>query len=225
MAVASVELAEDRAPNAYQSPSACRRRIDVQSADAGRPGQSATARASSSVVSGAALFAAGAVDELGAVDPHLPARAGPFELRRAEAARCRLERDLVVAACAPGRRPARRRGAALRRWSRIPAAAAGGASAVLGVGVVEAAARVPLRALVAVRGDAAGVLEHPRQVQQVPRHERGVAVGEVVLGPARARRRGSSGPGPPRRSSRRRPAAGSCSRGAGASRGCSSRSA
>ena len=30
------------------------------------------------------------------------------------------------------------------------------------------------------------VLEHPRQVQQVPGHERGVAVGEVVLGPAGA---------------------------------------
>ena len=57
-------------------------------------------------------------------------------------------------------------------------------SAVLGVREVEAAAGVPLRALVAVRGDAAGVLEHPREVQQVPRHERGVAVGEVVVGAA-----------------------------------------
>ena len=57
-------------------------------------------------------------------------------------------------------------------------------SAVLGVGEVEAGAGVPLRALVAVRGDAAGVLEHARHVQQVPGRERRVAVGEVVLGPA-----------------------------------------
>ncbi len=38
-----------------------------------------------------------------------------------------------------------------------------------------------------MRGDAARVLEHFRQVQQVPCHERGVAVGEVVLRSARAR--------------------------------------
>src|SRR4051794_2824076 len=54
-------------------------------------------------------------------------------------------------------------------------------SAVLGVGIIEAAAGVPLRALVAVHRDAAGVLEHARHVQQVPGHERGVAVGEVVV--------------------------------------------
>ena len=61
-----------------------------------------------------------------------------------------------------------------------------GGSAVLGVGEVEAAAGVPLRALVAVGRDAARVLEHAGEVQQVPGHERGVAVGEVVLRPARA---------------------------------------
>ncbi len=100
-----------------------------------------------------------------------------------------------------------------------------GGSAVLGVREVEAAAGVPLRALVAVGGDAAGVLQHPGQVQQVPGHEGGVAVGEVVLGTAASPRRGRTGPGRPRRSSPRRPAAGSCSRGAAGSRGCSSRSA
>ena len=44
-------------------------------------------------------------------------------------------------------------------------------SAVLRVLVVEAAAGVPLRALVAVRRHAARVLEHPGQVHQVPGHE------------------------------------------------------
>src|SRR5581483_10814739 len=54
-------------------------------------------------------------------------------------------------------------------------------SAVLGVGEVEAAAGVPGRALVAVGRDAAGGGDYAGQVQQVPGHERGVAVGEVVL--------------------------------------------
>jgi hypothetical protein len=39
--------------------------------------------------------------------------------------------------------------------------------AVLGIGIVEAAARVPLGALVAVRANPRGVLEDARQVQQV----------------------------------------------------------
>src|SRR2546430_10723023 len=54
-------------------------------------------------------------------------------------------------------------------------------SAILRVLEVEPAAGVPLRALVAARRNAARVLEHPGQVHQVPGHERGVAVGEVVL--------------------------------------------
>src|ERR671911_390239 len=58
------------------------------------------------------------------------------------------------------------------------------ASAVLGVVGVEAAAGVPLRALVAVSRDAAGPLQHRPQVHQVPGREGGVAVGEVVLGTA-----------------------------------------
>src|SRR6478672_4048726 len=59
-------------------------------------------------------------------------------------------------------------------------------SAVLGV-EVEALPLLPRRALVAPRRDAAGVADHLRQVHEVPRHERGVAVGEVVLRPAGAR--------------------------------------
>src|ERR1700710_3237213 len=57
---------------------------------------------------------------------------------------------------------------------------------MLRVREVEAAAGVPGGALVAVGGDAAGVLEDPRQVQHVPGGEGGVAVGEVVLRAARA---------------------------------------
>jgi hypothetical protein len=49
-----------------------------------------------------------------------------------------------------------------------------------------------------VVGDAAGVLQHPGRVQQVPRHERGVAVGEVVLRAARTRVEvGRAGPASP----------------------------
>src|SRR5690349_11936219 len=59
--------------------------------------------------------------------------------------------------------------------------------AVLGVLPVEPRARVPLRALVAVARYAARVLEHLREVHQVPGHEGGVAVGEVVLGATAAR--------------------------------------
>src|SRR5437879_12746489 len=67
---------------------------------------------------------------------------------------------------------------------------------MLGVGEVEAAAGVPLRTLVAVDWDAARVFEHAGEVQQVPRHERGVAVGEVVAGSRRAGVEvGGSGPG------------------------------
>src|SRR5215207_2130353 len=60
-------------------------------------------------------------------------------------------------------------------------------SAVLGVLEVEAAAGLPLRSLVAVGRDAPGPLQHRPQVHQVPGREGGVAVGEVVLGTARAR--------------------------------------
>src|SRR6266545_7108374 len=59
-------------------------------------------------------------------------------------------------------------------------------STVLGVGEIEAATGIPLRALVAVGRDTSGVLEHPSEVQQVPRHEGRVAVGEIVVRPAGA---------------------------------------
>jgi hypothetical protein len=55
---------------------------------------------------------------------------------------------------------------------------------VLRIREVGAAAGFPGGALVAVGGDAAGVLEQPRQVQHVPGREGGVAIGEVVLGTA-----------------------------------------
>src|SRR5215213_11590578 len=57
---------------------------------------------------------------------------------------------------------------------------------VLWIRVVEAAAGVPFRALVAMHGNAARVLEDSRDVEQVPRHEGGVAVREVVVRPAGA---------------------------------------
>ena len=55
-------------------------------------------------------------------------------------------------------------------------------SAVLWVRVVEPAPGVLLRPLVPVRGHASRISQHAREVKQVPRHERGVAVGEVVVG-------------------------------------------
>ena len=102
------------------------------------------------------------------------------------------------------RRPARRaRAAAASRSARGPAAApvlrapprvaspgrrltarAVSASAVLRVLVVEPAAGLPFAPLVAVRRYPAGVLQHPGEVEQVPRHERGIPVGEVVVRPA-----------------------------------------
>src|SRR5579862_2746847 len=59
--------------------------------------------------------------------------------------------------------------------------------AMLGVLVPEARAARPLLGLVSVSGDAPGVLERPREMQQVPGHERGVASGEIVLWSAGAR--------------------------------------
>ena len=49
------------------------------------------------------------------------------------------------------------------------------------VGVIEAATGLPQRALIAVRRHAARILYHARQVQQVPGHEGGVAIGKIVL--------------------------------------------
>src|SRR5207253_2599201 len=55
------------------------------------------------------------------------------------------------------------------------------ASAVFGVLVVEATTGVPLRALVSVGGDASGVLEDSREMDEVPGHERRIPVREIVL--------------------------------------------
>src|ERR1700750_733840 len=59
-------------------------------------------------------------------------------------------------------------------------------SAVVRIREVEPAARVPGRPLIPVGGDPARVLEHPRDVEQVPGHEGGGPVGEVVHRAARA---------------------------------------
>src|SRR6185503_10923882 len=58
---------------------------------------------------------------------------------------------------------------------------------MFGVREVETAARIPFGTLIAVGGDAARVGDHAGEVQQVPRHERGVAVREVVRGTAGSR--------------------------------------
>src|SRR5215212_7927066 len=57
---------------------------------------------------------------------------------------------------------------------------------MLGVLLVRAAARYPLRPLIALSRYTPGVLDHLRHVHQVPGHERRVPVREVVLGPPRS---------------------------------------
>ena len=125
-------------------------------------------------------------------------------------------------ACVLARRSARRRGAAPRPspgkprgerpWHRV-----------LGGSRSRSDSPHPTRALVAVGGDAAVVLEEPGGVQQVPGHERGVAVREVVVRPsARGRgRTGGDGLADPAGVGLR----GIRYPGAAGSRGCSSRSA
>src|SRR5258708_5603076 len=75
-------------------------------------------------------------------------------------------------------------------------------SPVVRIFEVEPAARGPFRRLVAGRGVAVSVLKHASQVQQVPGHERGIAVGEVVVRAARPRvevgRARARRPDPPR---------------------------
>lgn len=53
--------------------------------------------------------------------------------------------------------------------------------------MAESATGLPTRALIAMRGYAAGVFDCPRNVQQVPGHESRAAVGEVVLRAAGSR--------------------------------------
>ena len=54
-------------------------------------------------------------------------------------------------------------------------------SAVFGIGKIKSGPRIPCRTLIAVHRYSAEVLHHPGQVHEVPGHESGVAVGEVVL--------------------------------------------
>src|SRR5664279_2366893 len=56
-----------------------------------------------------------------------------------------------------------------------------GSRSVFGVLEVESRAGVPFLPLVAVGRKTAGALQHPGHMQQVPGHERRVAVGEVVV--------------------------------------------
>jgi hypothetical protein len=83
-----------------------------------------------------------------------------------------------------GGRANTRADAARAESSRTPGARPRVESAVFRVWEVESAAGLPRRSLVAVRGYPATVLERPGGVHQVPRHECGVAVGEVVVGSA-----------------------------------------
>ena len=60
-------------------------------------------------------------------------------------------------------------------------------SAVFRIGEIISAPRIPSGPDVAVRRNATGGPQHPSEMHQVPRHERRVAVGEVVLRPAGSR--------------------------------------
>src|SRR5690606_15180651 len=57
---------------------------------------------------------------------------------------------------------------------------------IIRIRVIELAACVPLLRQVAPGRHAAGVLQHCGEMHEIPRHERGVALGEVVLRSARA---------------------------------------
>ena len=81
------------------------------------------------------------------------------------------------------RRSARLAGASARAAARAPRSSRVGL-AVVRVREVDAAAGIPGRALVPVCRHAPRVLQHAREVQQVPGEEGRVPVGEVVLGPA-----------------------------------------
>jgi len=53
--------------------------------------------------------------------------------------------------------------------------------------MVESAPSIPFRPLIAMGRDPTGILDHPRHVHEIPGHERGIAIGEVVLRSARTR--------------------------------------
>ena len=52
--------------------------------------------------------------------------------------------------------------------------------------MIESATRVPLGALIAMCWNPACILDHSRKVEQIPGHECGVAIGEIILGPSRS---------------------------------------
>ncbi len=52
---------------------------------------------------------------------------------------------------------------------------------VVRIRIVEPAARIPKGPLIPVSRETVGVFQHPRHVQKIPRHERGVAIGEIIL--------------------------------------------
>src|SRR5687767_244947 len=99
---------------------------------------------------------------------------------------CEDKPNIAAVITAPIRHPCRALPTGRSSHTRRSAASTAPGLPVLRVREVGAAAGIPGGALVAVGRYAAGVLQHPRQVQQIPGHERRVAVGEVVLGTARA---------------------------------------
>jgi hypothetical protein len=52
---------------------------------------------------------------------------------------------------------------------------------MLGVLEIKSASRVPGRPLIAVRRKSTRILNHARAVQQVPSHERGIAIGKIIF--------------------------------------------
>src|SRR5947207_5212459 len=121
----------------------------------------------------------------------------PTRCRMSSTSRC-TQIDRLPTVCRAGADSSTVLGTPCRASSRAPESPTGPAptistgstahpSAVLGVLEVEPAAGIPFGALVSVRRNAARVLQHARKVQQVPGHERGVAVGEVVVRPAGSR--------------------------------------
>jgi hypothetical protein len=49
----------------------------------------------------------------------------------------------------------------------------------------ESSTRIPFGSLIAVRWDSSGIFDHSGEVHQIPRHERGVSIREIVLGSSR----------------------------------------
>jgi len=58
-------------------------------------------------------------------------------------------------------------------------------SAVIWVWIIEAASGIPFGTLVAVCREAAGIDNHACHMHQIPGHECGVAIGEIIFRPTR----------------------------------------